>query len=293
MGGRSYSPSPPRGGHGRRGRSPSPRGRYGGGGGGGGGGGRGRDLPTSLLVRNLRHDCRPEDLRRPFGQFGPLKDIYLPRDYYSGEPRGFGFVQFLDPADAAEAKYQMDGQILLGRQLTVVFAEENRKKPTDMRQRERRGGSGRPSDRRRSPPARYSRSPPRYSRSPPPRYTRSRSHSREYSPPPKRKQHVRSISPREKRHSRERSYSQSPVRERSPYDGPPRSRSRSPVVERSPPYNGSRSPSRSPARERVPPRGDRSPVRERRAARDPSRSRSPIARDYSRAEADRDASPSP
>ncbi|KAJ0576495.1 hypothetical protein HanOQP8_Chr05g0181631 [Helianthus annuus] len=26
----------------------------------------------------------PEDLRRPFGHFGPLKDIYLPRDYYSG-----------------------------------------------------------------------------------------------------------------------------------------------------------------------------------------------------------------
>ncbi|KAJ4886510.1 Uncharacterized protein Rs2_26258 [Raphanus sativus] len=51
MRGRSYTPSPPRG-YGRRGRSPSPRGggRY--------GGGRDRDLPTSLLVRNLRHDCR-------------------------------------------------------------------------------------------------------------------------------------------------------------------------------------------------------------------------------------------
>ncbi|RRT56835.1 hypothetical protein BHE74_00002608 [Ensete ventricosum] len=44
----SYSPSPPRG-YERRGHSPSPRGRY---------GGRGRDLPTSLLVRNLRRDCR-------------------------------------------------------------------------------------------------------------------------------------------------------------------------------------------------------------------------------------------
>lgn len=54
------------------------------------------------------------------------------------EPRGFGFVQFVDPADAQEAKYQMDGQVLLGRQLTVVFAEENRKKPTDMRHREQR-----------------------------------------------------------------------------------------------------------------------------------------------------------
>ena len=53
------------------------------------------------------------------------------------EPRGFGFVQYVDPNDAAEAKYQMDGQILLGRELTVVFAEENRKKPAEMRARER------------------------------------------------------------------------------------------------------------------------------------------------------------
>ena len=43
----------------------------------------------------------------------------------------------MDPADAAEAKYQMDGQILHGQELTVVFAEENRKKPSDMRARER------------------------------------------------------------------------------------------------------------------------------------------------------------
>ncbi|GJW88264.1 hypothetical protein Tco_0163604 [Tanacetum coccineum] len=65
----------------------------------------------------------------------------------------------------------MDGQVLQGQQLTVVFAEENRKKPTNMRTRERRGGSGRFNGHRRSPPPRYSRSPPpRYSRSPPPRY---------------------------------------------------------------------------------------------------------------------------
>lgn len=43
----------------------------------------------------------------------------------------------MDPADATDAKYHMDGQILLGRELTVVFAEENRKKPAEMRARER------------------------------------------------------------------------------------------------------------------------------------------------------------
>lgn len=53
------------------------------------------------------------------------------------QPRGFGFVQYVDPDDAAEAKYHMDGQSLLGRELTVVFAEENRKKPSEMRSRER------------------------------------------------------------------------------------------------------------------------------------------------------------
>lgn len=51
MRGRSYrySPSPPRNYRSSRRRSPSPRGSY---------GGRSRDGPTSLLVRNLRHDCR-------------------------------------------------------------------------------------------------------------------------------------------------------------------------------------------------------------------------------------------
>lgn len=53
------------------------------------------------------------------------------------EPRGFGFVQYYDPADAADAKYRLDGYVLLGREITVVFAEENRKKPSEMRERSR------------------------------------------------------------------------------------------------------------------------------------------------------------
>ncbi|KAF5735707.1 serine/arginine-rich SC35-like splicing factor SCL30A [Tripterygium wilfordii] len=247
MRGRSYSPSPPRG-YGRRGRSPSPRGRY---------GGRDRDLPTSLLVRNLRHDCRPEDLRRPFGRFGPLKDIYLPRDYYTGEPRGFGFVQFVDPSDAVEAKHHMDGQVLLGRELTVVFAEENRKKPTEMRTRER--PSRRYNDRRRSPP--------RYSPSPPPRYARSRSRSQDYySPTPKRRQYSRSVSPQERRYRGERSYAHSPT-----FDGS-RSRSQSPnrIQNRSQSQSPVRSRSRSPVRSR-----SRSPIRGRSFSPDGDYSREP------------------
>ncbi|XP_071710766.1 uncharacterized protein [Rutidosis leptorrhynchoides] len=134
---------------------------------------------------------------------------------YCREPRGFGFVQYLDPDDAAEAKYQMDGQILLGRELTVVFAEENRKKPSEMRARDR--FRGRSYDRRGSS-IRYSRSPSR-GRS----YRRSPSY---YSPTPRRDRYYRSISPRDRRY-RERSYS------RTPYRSVSRSLSRSPVRSRS------------------------------------------------------------
>lgn len=143
-----------------------------------------------------------------------MKKTYKSSLTSSREPRGFGFVQFVDPVDAADAKYEMDGYVLLGRELTVVFAEENRKKPSEMRARERI--RGRSYDRRRSP-LRYSRSP---------RYRRSYSRSPDYSP---RRYHSRSMSPMDRSRSyRDRSYSRTPYR--SPYGL--RSRGRSPYGSR-------------------------------------------------------------
>ncbi|AQK93581.1 hypothetical protein ZEAMMB73_Zm00001d010176 [Zea mays] len=40
----------------------------------------------------------------------------------------------------------MDGKMLLGRKIAVVFVEENRKKPSDMRAREKISGRGRSYD---------------------------------------------------------------------------------------------------------------------------------------------------
>eukprot|EP00899_Mesostigma_viride_P014257 jgi/Mesvir1/22832/Mv20092-RA.1 len=282
---RSRSYSPPRGGGGGYG------GGYGGGGGGsrggGGGGGRRNSPPQSgrsLLVRNLGRNVRMEDLRYSFEKYGPVKDIYLPKDYYTGELRGFGFVQYIDPEAAADAQYNLDRTEICGREVTVVFAEESRKTPQEMRSKERkapppRGRTGYPprrspfrGGRSRSPVGRRGRSP-----SPPPRgrrYSR-RSYSRSRSPTPRR----RSPPPR-------RAYSPSPPRGQDP---PPRGDSRSPPPP-SPrggsgggsggggsPRGGyaSRSPSRSP-----PPR---SPPRGREDSRSPS---PPPARESSRSPQD-------
>uniref|UniRef100_A0A7N0TD34 RRM domain-containing protein n=1 Tax=Kalanchoe fedtschenkoi TaxID=63787 RepID=A0A7N0TD34_KALFE len=123
------------------------------------------------------------------------------------EPQGFGFVQFVYSEDAAEATYLMDGQILLGRELTVVFAEEKRKKPSEMRARERSRGAS--YDRKRSQSC-YSRSP---------RRGRSYSQSPDYYSS-WRRHYSRSVSPGDRRYS-EQSYSRSP----SPYYRRNRSRS--------------------------------------------------------------------
>ena len=59
---------------------------YGGPGGGGRPRGRDREEPVgqvSLLVRNISHAARPEDLRLLFERFGEVRDIHIPRDFHT------------------------------------------------------------------------------------------------------------------------------------------------------------------------------------------------------------------
>lgn len=52
---------------------------------------------------------------------------------YCREPRGFGFVKFRNAEDAAEAKHHLNHSVIGGREIAIVFAEENRKTPQEMR----------------------------------------------------------------------------------------------------------------------------------------------------------------
>ncbi|XWS59306.1 hypothetical protein CRYUN_Cryun08bG0110500 [Craigia yunnanensis] len=121
-----YSPSPPRG-YGRRHCSPSSRGRY---------EGRGRDLPTSLLVRNLRHDCRFV-LSPLFDWFKNALLKTLSSNKYCWKEVGFEFIVKKCKSGRISTQLTFGSQVLLGRELTIVFAEEKRKKPSEMKARER------------------------------------------------------------------------------------------------------------------------------------------------------------
>jgi FUS-interacting serine-arginine-rich protein 1 len=120
---------------------------YGGGGGPGGGGGgpppgerrRGRrdDTPqgVSLLVRNLSTDITSSDLQAAFRRIGEIKDVYIPLDYHSKLPKGFAFIEFATPDQARNARDEMNRFLMKGRELEVVYAQEKRKTPGEMRVR--------------------------------------------------------------------------------------------------------------------------------------------------------------
>ena len=79
---------------------------------------------------------RAEDLRSQFCIYGDLKDVYLPKDYYTGRLRGFAYVQFLSLDDAKEAIRKEDGVVVEGRRLQVTWAQGDRKTGREMAARE-------------------------------------------------------------------------------------------------------------------------------------------------------------
>ena len=79
---------------------------------------------TRLYVGNVKFTTTGEGLRAAFASFGPIKDVHLVEDRETGQPRGFGFVEFVSGTDAEKAREEMDGADLDGRTLKVSEANE-------------------------------------------------------------------------------------------------------------------------------------------------------------------------
>ena len=66
---------------------------------------------------NLNFDTTLEEVKEAFGEFGEVKDVFLPSDY-DGNPRGFAFVQ-MEEENALKAIEGLNGVELGGRALNV------------------------------------------------------------------------------------------------------------------------------------------------------------------------------
>jgi RNA recognition motif-containing protein len=89
----------------------------------------------NIYVGNLSFEVSEENLRQAFEAFGQVSSATTVKDKYSGQPRGFGFVEMPDRSEAQAAIENLNGKELLGRQMSVNEARPR----TD---RGRSGGQG-------------------------------------------------------------------------------------------------------------------------------------------------------
>eukprot|EP00656_Telonema_subtile_P004397 TRINITY_DN11_c0_g1_i3.p1 TRINITY_DN11_c0_g1~~TRINITY_DN11_c0_g1_i3.p1 ORF type:complete len:362 (-),score=55.83 TRINITY_DN11_c0_g1_i3:268-1353(-) len=70
-------------------------------------------MSGKLFIGGLSWETTEESLRAVYEQFGELSDIQIICERHTGKPRGFGFVTYTDPEDAAkacQAKHVVDGR---------------------------------------------------------------------------------------------------------------------------------------------------------------------------------------
>jgi cold-inducible RNA-binding protein len=93
---------------------------------------------TKLFVGNLPYKATEADIQAFFEEAGVRVDsVNLLRDRFSGEARGFGFVEINDDSLANQAIQACNGRALMGRALVV-----NEARPPERRERTQGGGGG-------------------------------------------------------------------------------------------------------------------------------------------------------
>jgi len=79
-------------------------------------------MSKKLYVGNLAYEVTEEDLKKNFGEIGECSAVNIIRDKYSGNSRGFGFVEMATEEEAQEAVRKLNGSELSGRKIIVQEA---------------------------------------------------------------------------------------------------------------------------------------------------------------------------
>jgi RNA recognition motif-containing protein len=83
----------------------------------------------NIYVGNLSREVTEEELKKAFEAFGRVTSGSIIKDKFSGESKGFGFVEMPSKTEATTAMQELNGTDLNGRNITVNEArprEDNR-----------------------------------------------------------------------------------------------------------------------------------------------------------------------
>ena len=76
-------------------------------------------MNKNLYVGNLSYKVTDEDLKTNFSEAGEVASATIIKDKFSGQSKGFGFVEMKTEEGAAEAIKKFNGGMLDGKAITV------------------------------------------------------------------------------------------------------------------------------------------------------------------------------
>jgi RNA recognition motif-containing protein len=80
-------------------------------------------MPSKLYVGNLAYAVTNSDLEELFSQVGQVQSAAVITDKYSGQSKGFGFVEMATSEEASKAIQQFNDTELKGRNIKVNEAK--------------------------------------------------------------------------------------------------------------------------------------------------------------------------
>jgi len=84
-------------------------------------------MTIKLYVGNLPFQMTDEDLQTLFSEAGEVLSAKIIADRYTGQSRGFGFVEMSSKADGQKAISMINGRTVEGRSLKVNEAKPQQK----------------------------------------------------------------------------------------------------------------------------------------------------------------------
>ena len=82
----------------------------------------------NIYVGNLPYDIGEDELRDVFSQFGEVSKVNIIMDKFSGQPKGFGFVEMPNDSEADDAIKALNESALKGRNIKVNQAKPRRER---------------------------------------------------------------------------------------------------------------------------------------------------------------------
>jgi len=85
----------------------------------------------NIYVGNLPYSATEDDLKTAFAAFGEVNSVNLVKDNYTGQSKGFAFVEMTDNTSADAAIKGLNETSMGGRNMKVNQAKPRGERPSD------------------------------------------------------------------------------------------------------------------------------------------------------------------